>query len=139
MIESTLAQQREPLRPDPDSQPDARRRRAARGRDARLVLHLNQWRQMAGLRAELEELAPACARATELRLKLAAAEAKLQQLNALEKQLPQAELAANPQPHQPKHAGRRLARPAHVSTTASPRRSAVLATPTAACTTLSVI
>jgi hypothetical protein len=43
---------------------------------------------MAGLQAELEELTPATVRATELRLKLVSAQAKLKQLAALDMRLP---------------------------------------------------
>ncbi|MCI0332158.1 MAG: PilN domain-containing protein [Planctomycetes bacterium] len=52
------------------------------------LVRMNQWRQMASLRSELEALMPACVRATELRLKIIAAEAKLHELNALATQLP---------------------------------------------------
>jgi len=55
------------------------------------ALHLNERRIMSGLHAELEQLQPACVRATELRLNLLAAETKLKQLEALSKQLPQPE------------------------------------------------
>jgi hypothetical protein len=55
------------------------------------ALHLNERRIIGGLRAELDQLQPACVRATELRLNLLAAEAKLKQLEALSKQLPQPE------------------------------------------------
>jgi hypothetical protein len=54
-----------------------------------LGLHLNQRREMSGLRAELESLTPANVRATELRLTLLATRNKLQQLMQLEKALPQ--------------------------------------------------
>ena len=53
------------------------------------VFQIKQWRETASLQTELEDLAPACARATELRLKLGSAEHKLAQLQALEQQLPQ--------------------------------------------------
>lgn len=53
------------------------------------ALHLREWQSMAGLREELEQLTPACARATELRLKQTAAEGKLAQLTELEERLPQ--------------------------------------------------
>jgi Tfp pilus assembly protein PilN len=43
---------------------------------------------MGGLRAELDALTPAAVRATELRLQLTAAEAKVAQIQSLEKQLP---------------------------------------------------
>lgn len=56
---------------------------------ALFVFHLKQWHETASLQAELEALAPACARATELRLNLGSAEQKLGQLQALQKQLPQ--------------------------------------------------
>ena len=53
------------------------------------LFHLKQWRETASLQAELEGLAPACARANELRLNLGSAEHKLVELQALQKQLPQ--------------------------------------------------
>src|SRR6476660_2267454 len=53
------------------------------------VFHLKQWHETASLQAELEGLAPACAHANELRLKLGSAEHKLVELQALQKQLPQ--------------------------------------------------
>src|SRR4051794_39104627 len=53
------------------------------------LLQLKQWGETASLRAELESLAPACTHATELRLNLGAAEHKLTELQALQKQLPQ--------------------------------------------------
>ncbi len=56
---------------------------------ALFVFHLKQWHETASLQAELEGLAPDCARATELRLNLGSAEQKLGELQALEKQLPQ--------------------------------------------------
>ena len=52
-------------------------------------LRISQWREKASLEAELDSLAPACARATELRLKLGAADRKLGQLQDLDKHLPQ--------------------------------------------------
>jgi Tfp pilus assembly protein PilN len=55
------------------------------------LLRLSQWRQTSRLQAELDDLAPACARATELRLQLTAADAKLHQLNSLSNQLPKAD------------------------------------------------
>jgi len=54
------------------------------------LIRASQWRQIDGLHVELDTLAPACVRATELRLQLTAAEAKLQQLNALADRLPKA-------------------------------------------------
>ncbi|HEX4413135.1 MAG TPA: PilN domain-containing protein [Lacipirellulaceae bacterium] len=53
------------------------------------TLRLQQWSGISVVHDKLDELEPICARATELRLKLASAEAKLAQLKALEKQLPQ--------------------------------------------------
>lgn len=53
-----------------------------------LALMLRERSQTAELRAELEELTPASVRATELRLRLTAAEAKLEQLHELSKHLP---------------------------------------------------
>jgi hypothetical protein len=55
------------------------------------LVRVSQWRQTNHLQAELDALAPACARATELRLQLTAAGAKLHQLNALSSQLPKAD------------------------------------------------
>jgi Tfp pilus assembly protein PilN len=55
------------------------------------LLRLHQWRTIGGLRTELDALAPICARATELRLKLTAANAKLHELSELSKQLPAAD------------------------------------------------
>jgi Tfp pilus assembly protein PilN len=89
LIENTLAQLRAPLRPIliRSLVPVAAILlfAAALG-----LLRLNQWRQIASLQTEVESLTPACVRATELRLKLTATEAKLQQLNALANQLPKA-------------------------------------------------
>jgi hypothetical protein len=88
LIESALAMHREPMRPI--------LMRAMIPLAAVLavaaslfVYQLTQWREKSNLRAELDNLAPTCTRATELRLKLGAAERKLNQLQALEKQLPQ--------------------------------------------------
>jgi Tfp pilus assembly protein PilN len=87
LIESALAQQREPMRPILI--------RAALPMAAVVlvaaalgVVRFQQWREMAQLGAELEALTPASVRATELRLKLTSAEAKLKQLAALANQLP---------------------------------------------------
>ncbi len=55
------------------------------------LLQLKQWHETSAIQAEVDNLAPACARATELRLNLASAEHKLTELRALEKQLPQPE------------------------------------------------
>jgi hypothetical protein len=87
LIESALAQQRVPLRP-------VLIRSLAPVAAVLLVaaalglLRVGQWRQLAGLKSELEALTPACVRATELRLKLAAADSKVQQLHALANKLP---------------------------------------------------
>jgi hypothetical protein len=88
LIETALAQLREPLRPIliRSLAPIAAVVLVAAGL---LALHLKQWSETASLRSELDTLAPVCVRATELRLKLGAAERKLSQLQALEKQLPQ--------------------------------------------------
>jgi Tfp pilus assembly protein PilN len=56
-----------------------------------LVLGITQRREVNGLREELERLAPVCARATELRLNVLAAENKLQQLEGLARRLPQSD------------------------------------------------
>jgi hypothetical protein len=87
LIESTLAQQREPIRPIliRSLVPIA----AVLVVAAMLgVLNFLQWREMGTLRSELEALTPAAVRATELRLKLTATEAKIAQIESLEKQLP---------------------------------------------------
>jgi hypothetical protein len=88
LIESALAQLREPMRPIliRSFAPIAAVLLIAA---TLLVLQLKQWREATVIHAELEELAPVCARATELRLKLGAAENKLAQLQALEQKLPQ--------------------------------------------------
>lgn len=90
LIESALAQKRPALRPVliRSLMPIAAVLLVAAGLG---LLRLNQWRQTVGLRADLNALAPACARATELRLKLTAADAKLHQLNALAENLPKAD------------------------------------------------
>lgn len=89
LIESALAQKRPPLRPIllRSVMPIAAVLVVAAGLG---LLRLNQLRRTAGLRTELDALAPACARATELRLKLTSADAKLRQLNALAEKLPKA-------------------------------------------------
>lgn len=88
LIESALAQLREPMRPIliRSLAPIAAVLLVAL---ALFVLHVKQWREVSSIHAELDELAPICARATELRLKLGATENKLSQLEALEKKLPQ--------------------------------------------------
>jgi hypothetical protein len=88
LIETALAQLREPIRPIllRSLAPVAAVMLVAAGL---LAMHLKQWSEMASVSNELETLAPVCARATELRLKLTAANNKLSQLEALEKQLPQ--------------------------------------------------
>jgi Tfp pilus assembly protein PilN len=90
LIESTLAQLRAPLRPIliRTLLPVAAVLLVAA---ALGLLRLNQWRTVAALRSELDALAPVCARATELRLKVTAASAKLHQLTELSKQLPKAD------------------------------------------------
>jgi Tfp pilus assembly protein PilN len=90
LIESALAQKRAPLRPIlvRSLLPIAAVLLVG---VALGLLRFNQCRQMAGLRTELDTLTPACVRATELRLKLTAADGKLQQLHALANQLPKAE------------------------------------------------
>jgi Fimbrial assembly protein (PilN) len=88
LIASTLAQLRAPMRPIliRSLMPLAAVLLIA---TMLLALRLNQRREMAGLRAEMDELMPACVRANELRLNLLSGEAKLVQLQALAKQLPQ--------------------------------------------------
>jgi hypothetical protein len=88
LIENALAQLRDPLRPIliRSFLPIAAVLLVATGL---FVLRLQQWSGISSVRAELDELEPICTRATELRLKLSAAESKLTQLKALEKQLPQ--------------------------------------------------
>jgi Tfp pilus assembly protein PilN len=90
LIESALAQLRAPLRPIliRSLLPVAAVLLIAAGLG---LYRLHQWRQIASLGAELDQLSPARVRATELRLKLTAASGKLQQLNALANQLPKAE------------------------------------------------
>src|SRR5690349_76586 len=79
LIESALAQLREPMRP-------ILIRSFAPIAAVLLValvlglLHIKQWREAVAIHKELDELAPVCARATELRLRLGAAENKLSQL-----------------------------------------------------------
>jgi Fimbrial assembly protein (PilN) len=87
LMESALAQQREPMRPILIRSliPFAAIFLLAA---TLLVLHLKQSSATSVTRSELERLTPMCTRATELRLKLVAAEAKLKQLIALEQQLP---------------------------------------------------
>jgi Tfp pilus assembly protein PilN len=89
LIESALAQQREPIRPILIKSliPFAAVLLVAVGL---FVVRIVQWREIAALHAEVDDLAPACARATELRLKLTVSDDKLTQLRALEKGLPQA-------------------------------------------------
>ena len=88
LIESALAQLREPMRPIliRSFAPIAAVLLIAA---TLMLLQVKQWREIASLRAEVDSLAPVCAHATELRLKLGAAENKLLQLQALDKQLPQ--------------------------------------------------
>ncbi|HJQ81297.1 MAG TPA: PilN domain-containing protein [Lacipirellulaceae bacterium] len=90
LIASTLAQLRPPMKPIliRSLMPLAAVLLVAAGL---MAIHLNERRIMHGLRADLERLQPACIRATELRLNLLAAEAKLKQLEALSKQLPHPE------------------------------------------------
>ncbi|MCC7085327.1 MAG: PilN domain-containing protein [Pirellulales bacterium] len=87
LIETALAQLREPIRPILIRSliPIAAVLFAA----ATLLFYdLRQSREVASVRDELDSLAPVCARATELRLNLSAAEVKLTQLRVLDKQLP---------------------------------------------------
>jgi Tfp pilus assembly protein PilN len=90
LIESALAQQRAPLKPIliRSLMPVAAVLVLAAGLG---LFRLHQWRQIAALQLELDALSPARVRATELRLKLVAAEAKLKQLGALSHHLPKAE------------------------------------------------
>ena len=90
LIETALAQLREPIRPIliRSLAPIAAVLLVAA---SLFIYQVKEWRATATVQAELDELAPICARATELRLKLASSENKLSQLNALEKQLPQPE------------------------------------------------
>lgn len=86
LIESALAQLREPIRPIlvRSLVPIAALLLIA----ASLFLYrVQQWREISAVRSELETLEPVCARATELRLNLTTAESKLKQLQALDKQL----------------------------------------------------
>jgi hypothetical protein len=88
LIESALAMHREPMRPIlvRSAIPLAAVLLVAAGL---LLVQLKQWHEKSSLQAELDNLAPAITRATELRLKLGAAEHKLTQLQSLKKQLPQ--------------------------------------------------
>ncbi len=88
LIESILAEQREPMRPVLIRSliPMAAVMLVA---VTLLVLHLKKWRETVELRTEMQQLTPTCVRATELRLKHTAADAKLVQLQALQRQLPQ--------------------------------------------------
>jgi hypothetical protein len=88
LIESALAQLRAPMRPIliRSLGPIAAVLLVAA---ALALVRLKQWSELAGVRGELDTLAPVCARATELRLKLGAAENKLKLLASLDKQLPQ--------------------------------------------------
>src|SRR5262245_54096479 len=88
LIESALAMHREPMRPIliRSAIPFAAVLLVAVGL---LLVQLKQWHEKSSLQAELDNLASAITRATELRLKLGAAEHKLTQLNLLQQQLPQ--------------------------------------------------
>jgi hypothetical protein len=88
LIASTLAQLRQPIRPIliRSLLPLAA---AVLVAASLLVLRVNQQREITVLRGELERLAPVCARATELRLNLLAAQNKVQQLENVAKRLPQ--------------------------------------------------
>jgi hypothetical protein len=87
LMESALAMKREPMRPIliRSSIPIAAVLLIAAMLGA---LRVMQWRDIGGLQSELDALSPACVRATELRLKLTAADVKLQQLTSLESKLP---------------------------------------------------
>jgi Tfp pilus assembly PilM family ATPase len=87
LIENVLAQQREPIRPILVRSliPFAAVLLIAA---SIFIVNFRQSRQIASLKAEIEALAPACARATELRLQLATGEQKLAQLNSLAEALP---------------------------------------------------
>jgi hypothetical protein len=88
LIESALAQLRAPMRPIliRSLGPIAAVLLIAA---ALTLVRLKQWSELSAVRGELDTLAPVCARATELRLKLGAAENKLKLLDSLDKQLPQ--------------------------------------------------
>ncbi len=88
LIERALALHREPMRPIliRSAIPFAAVILVAA---ALFVFQLKQWSETASLQAQLEGLAPACAHATELRLKLGSSERKLGELQGLQKQLPQ--------------------------------------------------
>jgi hypothetical protein len=87
LIEGTLAQMREPLRPVliRSLAPVAAMLAFAAGL---LALHLVNHREMSRIQAEIAELQPVQARATELRLRMIVAESKLAQLEGLERKLP---------------------------------------------------
>jgi hypothetical protein len=86
LIENALAQQREPLRPVlvRCAVPFAATLLVAAGL---LALLFKQWYEIAAIRDSLKQLNPVTTRATELRLKLIASDAKLLQLKALEEKL----------------------------------------------------
>jgi hypothetical protein len=88
LIESALAMHREPMRPilTRSAIPFAAVLLVAAGL---LLFQLKQWGETSSLQTQLDKLAPACVRATELRLNLASAEHKLAELEELQKQLPQ--------------------------------------------------
>jgi Fimbrial assembly protein (PilN) len=88
LIESALAQQREPMRPIliRSAIPFAAVLLAAA---TLLGMQIKQAYEVATVRTELERLTPVTVRATELRLKLIGSDAKLVQLKALEEKLPQ--------------------------------------------------
>lgn len=88
LIESALAQLREPIRPIlvRSLVPLAAVVLTAVGL---FLFNFRQSRKLAGIHEEIDALAPVCARATELRLNLTTADVKLTNLRALDKQLPQ--------------------------------------------------
>ncbi|HEX3599079.1 MAG TPA: PilN domain-containing protein [Lacipirellulaceae bacterium] len=88
LIETALAQLREPIRPVLIRSliPIAAVLLVA---VSLFVLRIRQWSEITTVRNQLDELAPVCARSTELRLHLASADGKLALLKALDKQLPQ--------------------------------------------------
>lgn len=88
LIESVLALHREPMRPILIRSliPLAAVILIAAGL---FVLQIKQWRETSSIQAQIDQLEPMVAHATELRLKLGASERKVVELESLQKQLPE--------------------------------------------------